>query len=287
VKTGAIEWHLVSDGTFRLDGGAMFGVVPKPLWERRARPDERNRIRLGMNPLLIRTAGKTILVDAGCGRKEDAKFRDIFAVGDETNVVASLAHHGVAPEDVDVVVYTHLHFDHAGGATRRAEDGRVVPVFPNATHLVQKAELEDAEHPTERSRASYFPDNWVPIREAGLLEIVEGDVEVAPGVRTRVMKGHVRALTGVMLESDGQRAFYPTDNVPTSAHLPVPWVMAYDLYPLDTVTFKETLLPAAIDEGWTLVFEHDATVGAARVHKAERGFDLETVLASPSREAEA
>lgn len=283
MKTGAIEWHLLSDGTFRLDGGAMFGVVPKPLWERKARPDERNRITLGLHPLLIRTADKNILVDAGVGRKEDAKFRDIFAVRDETNVVESLAQHDLAPEDVDVVVYTHLHFDHAGGATRRDDDGRVVPVFPNATHLVQKAELDDAEHPTERSRASYFPDNWVPIREAGLLEVVDGEIEIVPGVRTRVMKGHVRALTGVMLESNGERTFYPTDNVPTSAHLPVPWVMAYDLYPLDTVAFKETMLPRAIDEGWTIAFEHDPEVGAVRIHRASRGFELETVSAAPPR----
>ena len=282
MKTGGIEWHLLSDGTFALDGGAMFGVVPKPLWERKAKPDERNRIRLGMNPLLIRTGGKNVLVDAGAGRKEDAKFRDIFAVADETNVVDSLASHGLRPEDVDIVVYTHLHFDHAGGATRRNADGVVEPVFPRATHLVQRQELADAENPTDRSRASYFPENWVPIREAGLLEIVDGDVEVVPGVHTRVMKGHVRALTGVLIESEGERAFYPTDNVPTSMHLPVPWVMAYDLYPLDTVAFKETFLPAAIDEAWTVIFEHDPVVGAARVHRATRGIELETLVESPA-----
>jgi glyoxylase-like metal-dependent hydrolase (beta-lactamase superfamily II) len=281
MRTGAIEWHLVSDGTFRLDGGAMFGVVPKPLWERRSPPDERNRIILGTNCLLVRTAGKTVLVDAGVGRKDSAKFRDLYGVGDETTLVRSLAEHGVRPEDVDVVVCTHFHFDHAGGLTRLDGDGRAVPVFPRATHLVQAAELDDALHPTVRSAASYFPANWEPLRQARLLETVEGSVEVAPGVRTEVLKGHIRALQGVSLESGAAKAFYPSDMVPTSAHVPVPWVMGYDLYPLDTVAFKEALLPVAAQEGWTLIFEHDPRVGAARIHRTARGFEAEAVAPAP------
>jgi glyoxylase-like metal-dependent hydrolase (beta-lactamase superfamily II) len=280
MKTGTVEWHLVSDGSFRLDGGAMFGVVPKPLWERKASPDERNRITLGTNCLLVRSGGRTILVDVGLGRKEPARFRDMYGVGDETSLVASLAARGVAPEDVDVVVLTHLHFDHAGGATRIEEDGRAVPVFPKATHLIQRAELEDAKRPSVRSAASYFPWNWEPLEEAGLLEVVEGEVDVAPGVRTRVLKGHIRALQGVAIESDGARAFYPSDNMPTSAHVPAPWVMGYDLYPLDTVAFKEAFLPAAADDGWTILFEHDPKVGAARIHRAAKGFEIEPLAPS-------
>jgi glyoxylase-like metal-dependent hydrolase (beta-lactamase superfamily II) len=282
MRTGAVEWHLVSDGTFRLDGGAMFGVVPKPLWERVAPPDERNRIRLGLHPLLIRTAGQTILVDAGLGRKEKGRFRDVYGVGDEVGLVDSLAALGVSPEDVDVFVYTHLHFDHAGGVTRLDQEGRAVPVFPRARHLLQRAELEDAEHPTDRSRASYFPDNWVPVREAGLLEIVDGETEIAPGVRSVLMKGHIRCLSGVLIESGNERALYPSDTIPTSAHVPVPWVMAYDLYPLDTVACKEALLPRAIDEEWTVIFEHDPEVGAAKIRRAGKGFELERVAAAPA-----
>lgn len=282
MKTGAIEWHLVSDGTLRLDGGAMFGVVPKPLWERKSPPDERNRITLGTNCLLIRAGGKTVLVDTGNGRKEDAKFHDIFGFGHETNLVASLAAHGVAPEDVDVLVYTHLHFDHAGGGTQRTPDGDVVPVFPNARHIVQRAELEDAESPTVRSAASYIPDNWEPIRKAGLLDVVEGEIEVAPGVRTMVNKGHVRALTGIVLESDGDKAVYPSDNMPTSAHVPVPWVMGYDLYPLDTVAFKERFLPQVVDEGATVIFEHDPTLGAAKLAFDGRRYEFEEAVPSPT-----
>ena len=281
MKTGDLEWRLVTDGSFRLDGGAMFGVVPKPIWERKAPPDDLNRILLGLNALLVRTGDTTILVDAGSGRKEDERFFEMFGIGRETDIVASLAAAGVAPEDVDIVVHTHLHFDHAGGATRRAEDGSVVPVFPKARHLVEARELFDAENATARSRASYFPDNWVPLQNAGLFETYEGDLEVARGVTLKVMKGHVRALVGVRLESGGERAFFPNDNLPTSVHVPGPWVMGYDLYPLDTLAFKESFLPQAADENWTVIFGHDARVGAARIHRAKRGWDVEPVLDSP------
>ncbi len=281
MRTGDLEWHLVSDGTFRLDGGAMFGVVPKPLWERRAAPDERNRITLGTNCLLVRAAGRTILVDGGLGRKDPPKFRDIFGFGEETTLTDSLAAHDVAPGDVDIVVCTHLHFDHAGGLTRREGDA-VVPVFPKAVHLLQRAELDDARNPTVRSAASYFPENWDPLLAAGLVEFVDGDADVAPGVRIRRLKGHIRALSGVELESGGEKAFYPSDNTPTSAHVPVPWVMGYDLYPLDTVATKEAYLPRAAAEGWTIVFEHDPVVGAARVHAGAKGYEVEPVLPAPS-----
>ena len=281
MNTGSIEWHLVSDGTFRLDGGAMFGVVPKPLWQKRAPSDERNRIRLGTNCLLLKTAGRVVLVDNGIGRKENAKFRDLFGVADDARLVDSLAAHGVTPEDVDTVVYTHLHFDHAGGGTRM-EDGRAVPVFPKARHVVHATELADAENPTVRSAASYFPDNWVPLREADLLDIVTEEIEVVPGVRTFVRPGHVRALTGILIESDGEKAVYPSDNMPTSAHVPVPWVMGYDLYPLDTVATKLGFLDQAIEEEWTFIFEHDPEVGAAKVRRDGKRLVVESVLDAPT-----
>jgi glyoxylase-like metal-dependent hydrolase (beta-lactamase superfamily II) len=287
MRTGSVEWALVSDGSFRLDGGAMFGVVPQPLWARQSVPDEQNRIRLGLHPLLVRSGGRTILVDCGIGRKEKGRFPEIFAVGDETDIVRSLAEHGVAAGDVDTLVYTHLHFDHAGGGTRLDADGRAVPVFPNARHVVQRAELDDAENATERSRASYLPENWKPIRAAGLLDVVDGETELAPGVRTFQMKGHVRSLTGIVIESGAEKVVYPSDNMPTSAHVPVPWVMAYDLYPLDTVAFKEEFLPQAIDEEWTVVFEHDPEVGAVKIGRDGKRFDLEEVLSAPARAASA
>jgi glyoxylase-like metal-dependent hydrolase (beta-lactamase superfamily II) len=185
---------------------------------------------------------------------------------------------------VDTVVCTHLHFDHAGGGTRLGDDGRIVPTFPRARHLLQRAELEDAEHPTLRSRASYFPENWTPLREAGLLEIVDGEFEVAPGVRTIVMKGHIRAQMGVLVESGGQRALYPCDMIPTAAHIPIPWIMGYDLYPLDTLAFKETWIPRIADEGWIVFFEHDPKIGAVKVHRDGKDWALEEILSAPAHE---
>ncbi len=282
MKTGTVEWALVSDGTFRLDGGAMFGIVPKPLWEKKAPPDEQNRITLGLNALLVRSGGRTILVDNGIGRKESGRFPEIFAIGDETDIVRSLAEHGVAPGDVDTVVYTHLHFDHSGGGTRLDPDGRAVPVFPNARHIVQAAELEDAENPSERSRVSYVAENWRPLQEGGLLDVVEGETELAPGVRTFVAKGHVRELAGVVIESGREKAVYPSDNLPTAAHVPVPWVMGFDLYPNDTVAFKKRFLGRAVDEEWTVILEHDPLVGAVKIHRDGKSFGVEEVLAAPS-----
>jgi glyoxylase-like metal-dependent hydrolase (beta-lactamase superfamily II) len=283
MNIGSIRCDLVSDGTFRLDGGAMFGVVPRSLWERKTPPDSRNRITLGTNALLIRVEGRNILVDAGVGRKEPEPFREMFALGGETDIVTSLSEQGLAPQDIDTVVLTHLHFDHAGGITRRAGDGEVVPVFPKARHIVQRAELDDAEHPTSRSRASYLPENWVPVREAGLLDVVEGEVEVASGVRTVLMKGHVRSLTGVRVESGDECAFYPTDNMPTAAHIPAPWVMGYDLYPLDTLSFKESFLPRAVDEECVVFFEHDPRVGAARILRDGKRWAVEELLRAPGK----
>jgi len=287
MNLAGIELDLLSDGTFRLDGGAMFGVVPKPMWEKKTPPDSLNRIHLGLHPLLIRTKGRVILVDSGIGRKEKGKFTEIFAIGGETDVVSSLARFDLTPEDVDTVVCTHLHFDHAGGGTRLAEDGRIVPTFPKARYLVQRIELDDAEHPTLRSRASYLPDHWVPLREAKLLELMDGEFEVAPGVRTVVMKGHIRAQMGVVVESGPTPAFYACDMIPTSAHLSIPWIMGYDLYPLDTLAFKERWVPRLADEGWILFFEHDPKIGAGKVHRDGKDWALEEILPAPVHESAA
>ena len=287
MNLGGVELDLLSDGTFRLDGGAMFGVVPKPLWEKKTAPDSSNRILLGLHPLLIRTKEHVILVDTGIGRKEKGKFAEIFAIGGETDVVSSLARFGLTPEDVDTVVCTHLHFDHAGGGTRVDEAGRIVPTFPRARYLVQRTELEDAEHPTLRSRASYLPDHWVPLREAKVMEIVDGELEVAPGVRTVVMRGHIRAQMGIVVESGTTPAFYACDMIPTSAHLSIPWIMGYDLYPLDTLAFKERWVPRLADEGWILFFEHDPRVGAGKVHRDGKDWALEEVLSAPVHESAA
>ncbi|MBI3272601.1 MAG: MBL fold metallo-hydrolase [Planctomycetes bacterium] len=254
------DFHLasLSDGVFRLDGGAMFGIVPKPLWKKRAPPDRLNRITLGLRPLLIRTGTKNILVDTGIGAKDDLKFRRMFAVRQQEHLTASLAAEGLAPQDVDLVILTHLHFDHTGGSTLPGPDGSAIPAFPRARYVVQRGEWEDALHPTERSRASYLPPNFLPLQERGLVDFVEGDVEVAPGVRVLVTGGHTRHHQAVLVESAGRKAIYFGDLIPTTAHVDLPYIMGYDLDPLQTLLKKKELVPRAAQEGWLCFFEHDA-----------------------------
>ncbi|MGH9792770.1 MAG: MBL fold metallo-hydrolase, partial [Candidatus Acidiferrales bacterium] len=189
MKLGDIELYIVNDGYFALDGGAMFGVVPKPLWERKFTPDGRNRIRLGMNCPLIRTAGQWILVETGAGDKMDAKFAEMYAIDGPPRLPEQLAARGLRPEEIDIVIDTHLHFDHCGWNTRIV-DGKAVPTFPNARYVLQRGELEHAKRPNERDRASYFPDNFVPVEAAGQFWLIEGDREVAPGVEVLRVPGH-------------------------------------------------------------------------------------------------
>ena len=263
MKFGELDIFLVSDGRFRLDGGAMFGVVPKALWERQVPADERNRITLGLNCLLIRATGKTLLVETGIGEKLDSKWQDIYGVEHTATLVESLGACGVAPEEVDIVINTHLHFDHCGGNTRRDRDGKLVPVFPRARYLVQRGELEHARQPTERDRASYLPENFEPVAVRGQWEEVEGNREVVPGVELVRVPGHTRDLQCIKLTSVGRTAFFFADLVPTRAHLPFSWVMGYDLYPLTTLEQKKIWVPEAIRNEWLCLFAHDLEVPAA------------------------
>lgn len=265
---GDIEIFVLTEGFVRLDGGAMFGVVPKPLWEKKFLADERNRIRLAMNCLLIRTAGKQIVVETGAGDKWDAKMRDIYGLEGETRLPELLASRGTRLAEVDLVINTHLHFDHCGWNTRRL-DGKVVPTFPNARYVVQKGELEHAKHPTERDRASYLPENFAPIEENGQFWELEGDREVAPGVEVLRVPGHTRDMQCVRITSRGKTAFFFADLVPTTAHIPYPWIMGYDLYPLTTLENKKRLLPQAVRERWLCLFAHDPNMPVACLRERE------------------
>ncbi len=271
IQLGDYRLDVVSDGTFRLDGGAMFGVVPRVLWERVFTPDDRNRIQLGLNCLLVRTGSQNILVDTGIGSKWDARSREMFAIAHETTIPVSLAALGLGVHDIDLVVCTHLHFDHAGGNTRLDESGDAVPTFPRARYVVQRGELETARAPHERERASYLAENWEPIVRSGQLETVDGACEVAPGVSVIPVRGHNDFTQIVMVASGGERAVFLADIVPTTRHLKPAWVMGYDLYPVDLVDRKKELLARAIDENWICIFEHDNETPAARITQDAAG----------------
>ena len=261
ITLGSFELTPLTDGFFALDGGAMFGVVPKPLWERVAPPDTRNRIRMAMRPLLIR-GDRTVLIDAGAGDKMDAKAADIYGFDREYRLEHALQDAGVSPSEIDVVIASHLHFDHAGGFTVRWPDGTVRPRFPNAQHIVRRLEWQDALTPHERNRASYFNENYAPLQDAGLLTLVDEDGEVLPGVSLRRTGGHTRGHHMIQIESGDRTAVFVADLIPTTAHVPLPWIMGYDLYPMETLDFKRAFLREAIEREYLLLFEHDPVVAA-------------------------
>jgi glyoxylase-like metal-dependent hydrolase (beta-lactamase superfamily II) len=274
MKLGDLEFHVLTDGGFRLDGGAMFGVIPRPMWEKKIAPDNRNRIRLSMNCLLIRSAGQWILVETGAGEKWDAKRRDIFAIEGPPRLPDQLQARGVQPEDIALVINTHLHFDHCGWNTQLV-GGKVVPTFPNARYVVQRGELEHAKRPTERDRASYIGDNFLPVEAAGQWWLLEGDREVAPGVELIRVPGHTRDMQCVRLSGGGKTAFFFADLVPTTAHLPYAWIMGFDLYPLTTLENKKKWIPEAAREGWLALFAHDQVVRAARLGERDGQYEAE------------
>ncbi|MEP6620326.1 MAG: MBL fold metallo-hydrolase [bacterium] len=281
---GSLRVHALQAGLQQLDGGAMFGVVPKTLWERRIAPDARNRIPLGMRCLLIEHAAGLVLVDTGAGNKESEKFYGIYGIENApvggvgpTQLESALAEAGFSPEDVTMVISSHLHFDHAGGNTKLGEDGVPVVSFPNARYVARRGEWDWAHHTNERTSASYFGHNFDPLQAAGVLELIDADAEVLPGITLRHTPGHTPHHQGILLTSGSERMFYLADLAPTTSHVPLPWIMGYDVEPLVTLETKRRIWAEAADEAWTVVFEHDSVNAWGRIHSEGKGYACEVV----------
>jgi len=278
MKIGNYELYSIETGTFALDGGAMFGVVPKTLWEKAIAPDEKNRITLGARALLLVGEGRKILFDDGNGSKFNEKLKSIYKIDDSRNdLISSLRKRGVAPADVTDVILTHLHFDHAGGSTYK-ENGVVNPTFPNAKYYVQREHWEAANNPTERDKASFFPDDFMPLHERGMLHFTEGEGEILPGIKCRICNGHTTALQAPLISDGTASLLYVADLMPTITHVQLPWIMGYDLRPLVTLEEKRRILNEAVDGNWVLFFEHDAGVETCRLQRTEKGI----IAAHPS-----
>jgi glyoxylase-like metal-dependent hydrolase (beta-lactamase superfamily II) len=270
---GDYRVEIVPDCEFRLDGGAMFGVVPRNLWSKFCPPDEQNRIRMNMNCVFIEAGKERILIETGIGDKWSEKHRAMYGIDRQRSLGESLrAIAGVGPEEITIVVNTHLHFDHAGGNTTWDSTGKAVPQFPNARYFISEAEFQHAESPGERDRASYFPENWRPLKASGQLELKPASYEAVSGLTMETHAGHNRSMQCWRLARNGQTLFGFADLVPTRAHVPFAWVMGYDLYPVETVEAKKKLLPQAASEDWLCLFYHDPDEPLCRLSSAEGKF---------------
>jgi glyoxylase-like metal-dependent hydrolase (beta-lactamase superfamily II) len=256
MRLGRFQVEIFSDGIFRLDGGAMFGVVPKVLWQKQKPADELNRVAMDMNCLLIRDGQHVVVVETGGGPKLNDKQKRNFGIDEPPHLLDELARRGVRPDDVTLVINTHLHFDHCGGNTYR--DGeKIVPTFPRATYVFQRLEWVDANAPNERTRGSYLSDDFAPLEATGKLELIDESVEILPGIRLDRIQGHTRGTQTIRVNDGKETLFFSSDFMPDRHHLPLPWIPSQDLYPLDTLAAKKVILPRAIEEDWVVAFTHD------------------------------
>jgi len=268
VTIGDFEVAVLSDGTYELDGGAFFGVVPKVLWEKRVQPDARNMLKVGTNCLLIRDGKQTVLVETGIGSKLNEKSQAIHK--NQVRLMKDFEEAGVSPDEVDIVINTHLHFDHCGWNTYY-KDGKAVATFPRAKYYVQRGEVEHAHEQHERDRVSYLTDNYDPLIESGQMVLLDGNAEIAPGISVQLFPGHTRDLQAVIVRSGGATLCYPSDLIPTTNHLDPTWVMGYDLYPLTSIASRHRFYEQAIPEKWMVAFTHDHEMPLAYVELGEKG----------------
>ncbi len=265
---GDFELTIVSDGTYFLDGGAFFGVVPKTMWSKKVKPDEQNRLDAGLNSLLVRTGKKNILIETGIGNKLSEKMVQIYK--QPAKLLDNLHTAGVAPEEIDIVINTHLHFDHCGWNTVR-HDGKIAPTFPRAKYYAPEGEWQYARHPSERDAISFISENYDPLVESGQMTLLRGSEEILPGISVKTFPGHTAHMQAVIVSSGGLTACYISDLIPTSVHINITWGMAFDLYPLETIESRKKYYAQAIPERWLTVFTHDDETPWGYVEPGERG----------------
>ena len=265
---GDFELTAISDGTYHLDGGAFFGVVPKVMWERRVKADEKNLVPSGLNSVVVRTGEKTVLIETGIGNKLPDRMVKIY--GQPSELLNNLSAAGISPGDIDIVINTHLHFDHCGWNTVRQGD-KIVATFPNAQYYVQEGEWQHARRQHERDAISYISDNYDPLIANGQMHLLKGDQDIVPGISVQVFPGHTQNMQAVIIKSGGQTACYISDLIPTTAHIDLTWVMAFDLCPLQTIDSRKRYYAQAIPEKWLTIFTHDPNVPWAYVEKADMG----------------
>jgi glyoxylase-like metal-dependent hydrolase (beta-lactamase superfamily II) len=265
---GDFELTVVSDGTYLLDGGAFFGVIPKIMWSKKVTPDDQNRLDVGLNSLLVRTGDKNILIETGIGNKLPEKLVQIYK--QPAKLLDNLHAAGLAPEDIDIVINTHLHFDHCGWNTVR-HDGKIIPTFPRAKYYAPEGEWQYARHPSERDAISYISDNYDPLVQSGQMTLLKGGEEIVPGISVKTFPGHTAHMQAVIIENGGHTACYISDLIPTSAHIAITWGMSFDLYPLQTIESRKKYYAQAIPEKWLTVFTHDDKTPWGYVEHDERG----------------
>ena len=265
---GNFELIAVSDGAYHLDGGAFFGVVPKSMWQKKVTADENNMVPVGLNSVIVRTGDHTVLIETGIGNKLPDRLVKIY--GQPAKLLDNLAAAGTSPEDIDIVINTHLHFDHCGWNTV-LRDGTAVPAFPKAKYHVQEGEWQHGRRQHERDAISYMSDNYDPLIKSGQMTLLRGDQEIVPGISVKVFPGHTQHMQAVIIRSGGQTACYISDLIPTSAHIDLTWVMAFDLFPLQTIDSRKQYYAQSIPEKWLTMFTHDPAMPWAYVEKDERG----------------
>ncbi|GAB4169320.1 MAG: MBL fold metallo-hydrolase [Calditrichia bacterium] len=279
MKFGTYDVYRIHAGDFKLDGGAMFGVVPKVLWSKKKPTDEFNRIEMCTNLLLLKSDSHTVLIDTGNGYKEDEKFRSIFALDYSNNdLFSSLAQYDIKPEDITDVILTHLHFDHAGGATSYNSDKDLFPTFPNATYHIHRKQYEWALNPSQRDRASYYTQNFIPLVEQKRVNWIDLKAFPLPGIQLIEVNGHTPGQVLPLIEDPVHPLLYGGDLIPMYPHVALPWIMGYDLFPLTTLEEKHTLVPRAANENWIIFFEHDPEVYAATVKEGEKNYEINEII---------